>query len=200
MPARKAPSAMESPIHWVREAASNATSRALSTKSSSERARATSKNSMGSSHFPTASSTESANNPLREAQATSASRAQPCTSGWARMGIITSRGTTARSWNSSTLTPSWARRVWSCLSSPSCLITTAVEESARVPDTTSAWARLSPHHQPSPKNSSEVSSTCRLPTPSTSLRMASRRGRENSSPRENIRNTMPSSPMVCIMA
>ncbi len=52
---------------------------------------------MGSSHFPTASKTDRANSPLREAQATSANKALPCTSGLARMGIITSSGTTARS-------------------------------------------------------------------------------------------------------
>ncbi|MNG92232.1 hypothetical protein D3C79_511610 [compost metagenome] len=155
---------------------------------------------MGSSHFPTASRAIRANSPLREAQAISASRALPCTSGLASMGIITSSGTTARSWNSKMLTPSWARRVCSCFSSPSCLITTAVEESARVPETTSAWGRVSPHHHPSQKNSEVVNSTCRPPTPSTSLRMESRRGSENSSPRENIRKTMPSSPMVCMIA
>ena len=60
---------------------------------------------MGSSHFPTASRTIRANSPLREAQATSASRALPCTSGLASMGIITKSGTTA---SGAAVTVDWA--------------------------------------------------------------------------------------------
>ena len=79
------------------------------------------------------------------------------------------------------------------------MITTAVEESANVPATTSDWARPSPHHQPIAKKSSDVSSTCNIPTPSTNRRIASSFGRENSNPSENIRKTIPSSAMVCMI-
>ena len=45
-----------------------------------------------------------------------------------------------------------------------------------------------------------VISTCAPPTPSTSQRMATRRGSENSSPSVNTRNTTPKSASSCVVS
>ena len=99
MPAMKAPSASESPASSVSQARPSVTSSRLRTNSSSLLRRTTSVSQRRITHLPPTSSTASRAPALTNAIA----RASSSTSGdEPSAGISTSKGTTARSWNSST--------------------------------------------------------------------------------------------------
>ena len=70
----------------------------------------------------------------------------------------------------------------------------AVEDIATAPPTTTAEVGATPSsHAAASATIAVVTSTCAPPTPSTSPRMASKRGSENSSPSVNTRNATPKS-------
>ena len=103
------------------------------------------------------------------------------------------KGTNARSWNSSIAK---ASRPWVRLSSErsvSCCSRMAVELMAIAPPSTIATSHGTPSRCATSANTLAVTLTCSAPRPNTSRRMASMRGRENSSPRVKRRNATPSS-------
>ena len=73
------------------------------------------------------------------------------------------------------------------------MLTMAVDDRASPAPSKNAAFRLMPNAYNSAPSTSEVHSTCKLPNPNTTLRSASILGNENSSPKENSRNTTPSS-------
>ena len=70
----------------------------------------------------------------------------------------------------------------------------AVEDIATAPPITTATAGATSKAMMAPAATMPVvTSTCAPPTPSTSQRIATKRGKENSSPKVNTRNTTPKS-------
>ncbi|MNQ78831.1 hypothetical protein D3C85_937530 [compost metagenome] len=108
-------------------------------------------------------------------------------------GTIVSNSTATTSWNSNTPIAFWP---WGLKTSPrlvSSLLTMAVEDKARpAPSSTAPLACKPAMYKAPPKITLEMM-TCRLPRPKTTLRKASIFDSENSRPRENRRNTTPSS-------
>ena len=116
-------------------------------------------------------------------------------------GISTSKGTTAKSWNSKMPT---TRLPWSDSSSrrsATILITMAVLLMAMMPpsataichDTLHQRGMIWPISSEAAVVTSTVSTTCAMPRPNTCVRMARSLDRLNSSPITNIRNTTPNS-------
>ena len=78
--------------------------------------------------------------------------------------------------------------------SVSCAMMIAVEDIATAPPMTIAAVGAIPNSAKAPAPTIPVvTSTCAPPTPSTSQRIATRRGSENSNPSVNTRNTTPKS-------
>ncbi len=114
--------------------------------------------------------------------------------GWVSDGMMTSSGTTARSWKSRTpmISRPWGES--SCMRSASSLVMTAVDDMAKTPP--SAIPEL-PIDRPSdmirPAASAMVTTTCSKPSPNTMRFIENSLGSENSRPMENIRKTTPNS-------
>ncbi len=119
-------------------------------------------------------------------------------------GMITSNGTTARSWNSSTPITRRPCSLSSSSRSAISLTTSAVLDIAiALPSTTAACQLRSQWRPSSVKTQASaalpataprmVATTCDAPSPNTSVRIARSLGRLNSSPMTNIRNTTPNS-------
>ncbi len=109
-------------------------------------------------------------------------------------------GTKARSWNSRMPKDSLPCVRFSSPWSDSCCITMAVEDIATAPPSTTATSGGEPSHQAMAPNARAVNPTWALPSANTSLRMAIRRGSENSSPRVNSRKTTPNSASVVVVS
>ena len=84
--------------------------------------------------------------------------------------------------------------------SVSCWTTIAVEDIATAPPITNATSGVAPAAYATAPASSAVMPTCCAPRPNTSWRIASMRGRENSRPSVNSRNTTPSSARNIVVA
>ena len=116
-------------------------------------------------------------------------------------GISTSRGTTARSWNSRMPSTRLPCSDSSSSRSATILITMAVLLMAITPPSASAVCQDTVHHIGSSTESSKeprvvsktVRTTCDRPRPNTWRFMARNLGRLNSSPITNIRKTTPNS-------
>ncbi len=77
----------------------------------------------------------------------------------------------------------------------------AVEDMATAPPITTATAGATSRNRIRPDATiPAVIRTCAPPTPSTSQRMATKRGSENSKPKVNTRNTTPKSASSCVVA
>ena len=80
-------------------------------------------------------------------------------------------------------------------------MTMAVDDMATAPPITTATAGATSRNRVRPAATMPVvTSTCAPPTPSTSQRIATRRGRENSNPSVNTRNTTPKSANSWVVA
>src|SRR5439155_1114684 len=103
------------------------------------------------------------------------------------------KGRNAWPWTTRLLTASrpWVR--WSSARSVSCCSRMAVELIATAPPSTIAMSHAMPSRWPKSANTPAVAMTWAAPSPSTSRRMASMPGSENSSPSWNSRNATPSS-------
>ena len=85
--------------------------------------------------------------------------------------------------------------------SVSCAMMMAVEDMATAPPMSTATAGATSKNRMAPAATiPTVISTCAPPTPSTSQRMATRRGSENSNPKVNTRNTTPKSANNCVVS
>ena len=201
MPAKKAPSASDRPKCSVSHARPSVTSSRFNTNSSSLLRRATIVSHQRITFWPPTSSTPSSSVAFSVAQASELAMSTPSEFS---AGISTSKGTTARSWNSSA--PITRRPCSLSSSSRSAIIftTMAVLDIAIAPPSTSEPRHDSSQGRPLNENShvnrkcpatdpAIVSSTCAKPSPNTSLRMLLSFGRLNSSPITNIRNTTPNS-------
>ena len=142
MPAMKAPSASDRPASSVSQASPRVTSSRFSTNSSSLLRRATRVSHQRITRWPPTSSSAISTAALRAA---SASAASSMSGGLPRAGISTSRGTTAKSWNSSTPITRLPCSVSSSSRSDISLTTMAVLLIASAPDSASGGA---PVHAP----------------------------------------------------
>src|SRR5438445_595344 len=130
IPARNAPSTRDRPARPVTKASSSVTSSTFRTNSSFERRRATIPSQARISLGPRVITTASASTALPRAMATAAPSAS---ADWSSAGSSTSKGTTARSWNSS-MPMTWRPcAVSSSSRSASSLETIAVEDIAAMP-------------------------------------------------------------------
>ncbi|MNZ71403.1 hypothetical protein D3C78_897640 [compost metagenome] len=191
MPARKAPSAIDRPSRWVSQAVSSTITSASSTNSSAALACATSWNSRGSSQRLATS--RPANSSAALPRVIGSAQYQACSEPPAITGIMVSSSTATRSWNSSTPMEFWPCELNTSPRLLSSLVTMAVDDSARPPPISSAAGRARPARCSRPASGRVQTITCRLPRPNTTRRRASMRGRENSRPRLNSRNTTPNS-------
>ena len=188
IPARNAPSTRERPARPVTKASSRVTSSTFRTNSSFERRRATIPSQARISFGPRVITTASASTALPRAMATAAPSAS---ADWSSAGSSTSRGTTARSWNSS-MPMTWRPcAVSSSSRSASSLETIAVEDIAAMPPRASPACHEAPAASAAATASAIVAATWARPSPNTARRMARSFGKLNSSPIENIRNTTP---------
>ena len=171
-------------------AAASVISSTLSTNSSFERRRATTRSQRRIGRGPpTITSTSAA-----VALASAAAMARPIASaGCPSTGISTSSGTTARSWNSSTAITSRPCALSSSPRSTSSFDTIAVDDMARMPPSASPACHDAPNSVALPMASASVAATCAPPRPNTRRRMVFSLVRLNSRPIENIRKTTPSS-------
>jgi hypothetical protein len=74
----------------------------------------------------------------------------------------------------------------------------AVEDIAAMPPSATPACQEPPNAATSPIVAATVSSTCVMPRPKTTRRIASSRVRLNSSPTENMRNTTPNPASCCV--
>ncbi len=194
MPAMKAPSAIDRPSRSVRAAMPSVTSSRFSMNSSCERRAATTWNQRLTTRLPSTKISVSATTILTMASA-SAIGSSPGSRDSA--GITISSGTTARSWNSSTLKILRPCSVSSSSRSDSILETIAVDDIASAPpsaiDACQVRSNTALNSQPTGATASMVSTTWLPPRPNTSRRIARSLARLNSSPIENIKKTTPNS-------
>ena len=190
MPARKAPSASDRPAREVRYASPRVMNNTFRTNNSFDLRLATTLNQYRISRGPARMSAPSTNAAFNSAPPT----ATPISSGGRpRAGMTIRRGTTARSWKSSTPMISRPWGVSSSSRSARSFDTIAVEDMAIAPPKTRLACHEAPDTMPSASPRDMVTSTCVRPRPNTTLRIAISFGRLNSSPIENIRKTMPNS-------
>ena len=194
MPAMNAPSVIDKPNASVNRAANKATNSVASTNSSSECVLATSVNMPGNTHLPMPINAANSARPLATVITSISGKPSP---ELPQAGIRIRNNTAAKSWNSSTATPSWPCRAYSSPPLASSRVTTAVDDSASTAAISSASIGSSPSPMPTATNAAVEISTCPPPSPNTSRRMASSRDSENSSPSENSRNTTPNSATSC---
>ncbi len=192
MPARNPPSASDRPAAWVAHADARTTRNTVSENSSGERNDAIAWNSGRSSQRPAANTSISASAAM--ATSTAIARALPV---WPPPRSADSRASSsvnARSWNRQIATASrpCVRLFSDC--SVSCATMIAVEDIATAPPTTTATAGAMRYAATAiAATMPAVSTVCAPPTPSTSPRIATNLGRENSRPRVNTRKTTPKS-------
>mmetsp|Transcript_2577 Transcript_2577/g.7681 ORF Transcript_2577/g.7681 Transcript_2577/m.7681 type:complete len:294 (-) Transcript_2577:1468-2349(-) len=196
-PARKAPSARESPAAWVSTEVPSTTSSVVAANTSLF-LRALMRRYSGR----TTSRPPAVMPPMHSTAFTAATPrallmvAKPTAApSWgASRGMSISSTTTARSWNSSTLKAARPCRDPVSARSASTCMATAVEDRARPPPKMMAPG---PCTAASPDTvaaiSAVVTMTWRPPRPNTNLCMERRRSRDSSSPMLNSRNTTPSS-------
>ena len=190
MPARKAPSASDSPTRSDSHASPRVISSTLSMKSSVERRLATSVNHQRIRRWPKTSTSRSSSTALSVARPSVNSSSS---AGRDSAGSRISSGTTAMSWNSSTPITSRPWRLSSSMRSASSLDRIAVEDIASVPPRAKLAIHPRPNSRPSTVTSAMLASTCTRPRPNTMRFIAISRASENSRPIENIRNTTPNS-------
>ena len=198
IPARKAPVAIDTPAACDTHAAPSATINTASVNSSRNRLCAISYNNGRNKNRPakTTAATASAPTPTEAAMRVGENCKSPAVSAPAS----TKNGTKARSWNNNTpkaMRP-WVRLISDC--SVSCCRMIAVELIAIAPPIAIAGKGAVPSNQAMPATAVAVSTTCAVPMPNTSLRIATMRGQENSSPNVNSRNTTPSSDSNCVVS
>ena len=201
MPATNAPSASDRPASSVIAAMPKVTPSRLNMNSSSLLRREIAVSHQRITFWPPDSSTASTTTALMTAGTSVASRLPVLPPS---AGMITSSGTTARSWNSSTPITRRPCSLSSSSRSAISLTTSAVLDIAIALPSTAAPCQLRSQWRPSsvkpqinarlpPIAPRMVSTTCDAPRPNTSVRMARSLGRLNSSPITNIRNTTPNS-------
>src|SRR5476651_1696557 len=191
MPARKAPRAGERPSKCVSQAVSKTITSANSTNSSAEWDAATSWNRRGSNQR--LANSKPTNNSTVLPSVSGSAQYQACSLLPANTGTNVSSNTATTSWNSNTPIAFWP---WLLKISPrlvSSLLTIAVDDNASPAPSNSAVVGDRPNSASKPPSSNPQHSTCRLPKPNTTRRRLSILVRENSRPRENSRNTTPSS-------
>ena len=191
MPARNAPSAIDRPSTCVSQAVNSTITRARVTNSSGERAAATSWNSRGSTQRLASSKPINSSTALPRVRPSSTYQTPLLSE--VRAGNRVSSNTATRSWNSKTPMAFWP---WLLKISPRLLssrLTMAVDDSARPAPSTRATASGTSSTIRIPPSNAVLASTCKPPRVNTTCRSASMRGRENSRPRVNSRNTTPSS-------
>ena len=201
MPATKAPRASDRPANSVRNARPSVTRSRFRTNSSSLFLRTTSVSHQRMTTRPPTS--RRARSAAALSAATESSRSS--TSGVElSAGMITSSGTTARSWNRSTAMTRRPCSLSSSRRSAISLTTIAVELIASAAPSAIALCQPSPQWRPVAAKSeisaalpataaAIVSTTWLRPRPKTSFLMLSSLGRLNSRPMTNIRKTMPNS-------
>jgi len=190
MPARKAPSASDSPTSSDTQARPSVISSTLSMNSSPERRRATCVNHQRIRRWPNTSTSESRNTTFTAARP---SVNTISSAGRDSAGSRISSGTTAMSWNSSTPITSRPCGRSRSMRSASSLERIAVDEVASVLPSANAAIQPSPSSRPARVNSRMLASTWTSPSPNTMRFIAINRPSENSRPMENIRNTTPNS-------
>ena len=158
--------------------------------SSGERARATMWNHARIGFWPTKRISTSAISALKPAAASVHARSGP---GFPSDGSTIRKATTARSWNSRMPMMSRPCGVASSIRSASIFETIAVELMASAPPSANPACQPKPMADRAIIAPIVVIATCASPRPNTARRIAFNCGRLNSSPIENIRNTMPNS-------
>ena len=190
MPATKAPSASERPASSVMVARLSVMSSTLRMNTSDDLARATKWNHLRIRRWPKTRITASTTTALSKAIPSSTAS---FSGGWVSDGMMTSSGTTARSWNNRTpmISRPWGES--SCMRSASSLVMTAVDDMAKTPPSAIPNCQLTPISMIRPAASTMVTTTCSRPSPKTMRFIENSLGRENSRPMENIRKTTPNS-------
>ncbi|MNS81314.1 hypothetical protein D3C72_1150250 [compost metagenome] len=201
MPAKNAPSAIDRPSRSVSAAMPSVTSSRFSMNSSCERRAATTWNQRLISRCPTKKIRPRATTILTVAKPRAAASSPGSRES---AGMMISSGTTARSWNSSTLMMLRPCSASSSMRSESILETMAVEDMASAPPSATEACHDSGKSQLKAQlagtTASIDSTTCEPPSPNTRRFIDCSLLRLNSSPIENIRKTTPNSARYLVCA
>ena len=193
-PPRNAPSDVDSPAAWAREAVPATMNRARALNTSGVRAPPMTRKAGRIRNRPPTRMTAIA----ATASPTSSHGSR---SGWlppASSGTAATIGMKARSWNSSTEKVSRPERWPSRFRSASIGRTMAVEDSASPAPSTVAAAQVAPNQCAAAASTAAVTTTCAVPSPNTARRITQSRCGRTSSPMRNSNITMPSSETPAI--
>ena len=171
----------------------SSTARVTAANSSDERPTATALNNGRTTKRPNTATPASSSSALPSVQSSAVTVSSPCP---AKAGTRASSGTTARSCRSRIAKVRRPRRDASSPRSDSSCRTTAVDDSARPPPMITAVGSVNPTDQAMDAITTEVTTTCAVPTPNIWFRITLSRSTLSSRPIVNSRNTTPSSAIL----